>query len=194
VSAATSDPIAELLAAPPPAVTPTTERQRQLLDRAEEIVEAEGLEALSMRRLAEAVGIRAPSLYKHVTDKADLEAMLQERALLATGAALRHAGLDAVAMGRAYRAWALAHPGLYALATTRPLGRDRIAPGVEDWSAAPVVAVAGGDEHLARALWAAAHGLVALELADRFPPGADLESAWEAVAHGLTSPAGADRP
>jgi hypothetical protein len=43
------------------------------------------------------------------------------------------------------------------------------------------VAVAGGDEHRSRALWAAAHGLVDLELNDRFPPGADLDAAWAAL-------------
>jgi hypothetical protein len=36
----------------------------------------------------------------------------------------------------------------------------------------------GGDEHLARALWAMAHGLVDLELSNRFPPDADLDRTW----------------
>ena len=34
-----------------------------------------------MRRVAEEMGIRAPSLYKHVANKEDIEAGLQERAL-----------------------------------------------------------------------------------------------------------------
>jgi AcrR family transcriptional regulator len=37
------------------------------------LLEQEGPEALTMRRLAERVGIRAPSLYKHLPDKAALE-------------------------------------------------------------------------------------------------------------------------
>ena len=45
-----------------------------------QLLEEEGLEALTMRRLAERVGIRAPSLYKHLPDKAALEA-----AIIATG-------------------------------------------------------------------------------------------------------------
>ena len=32
----------------------------------------------------------------------------------------------------------------------------------------------------APAVWAFAHGMVALELAQRFPPGTDLEPAWSA--------------
>ena len=169
----------------PPPVTPGSARREEILDRAEEIVEAEGLEALTMRRLAEAVGIRAPSLYKHLADKEELEAGLQERALLAVGAALREAGPDPHAVGAAYRKWALAHPGLYRLATDRPLGRARLAPGVEAWSAAPVVELVDGDEHRSRALWASAHGLVLLELADRFPPEADIAAAWDVLIDSL---------
>jgi hypothetical protein len=37
------------------------------------------------------------------------------------------------------------------------------------------------DENTARAAWAAAHGLAILELNGRFPPGADLDAAWEAM-------------
>ena len=33
----------------------------------------------------------------------------------------------------------------------------------------------------ARALWGLAHGLVDLELAGRFPPGADIDAAWAAA-------------
>lgn len=36
------------------------------------MVDEEGLAALSMRRLAAAVGVKAPSLYNHVTSKEDL--------------------------------------------------------------------------------------------------------------------------
>jgi AcrR family transcriptional regulator len=46
---------------------------RQLLcERALAIVDAEGLDALTMRRLAADVGVKAPSLYNHVTGKDDL--------------------------------------------------------------------------------------------------------------------------
>ena len=40
-----------------------------------------------MRRLAEAMGIRAPSLYKHVRSKEDLEALLMAEAFRGMGAA-----------------------------------------------------------------------------------------------------------
>jgi AcrR family transcriptional regulator len=152
----------------------------EILDAAESIVEREGIDALTMRRLADDVGIRAASLYKHIRDKDELLAMLQERALDSMGAVLVDAD-DLASLGRAYRSWALAHPAMYELTCRRPLARDRLLPGAEDAAAAPVIAAVGGDEHRARALWAAAHGLVDLELADRFPEGADLDAAWQAL-------------
>jgi AcrR family transcriptional regulator len=156
-------------------------RREEILDAAERIVEAEGADGLTMRRLADEVGMQAPSLYKHLRDKDELLASLQERALAAMGAKLASASGDLATLGRAYRAWARAHPALYELTARRPLARDRLAAGVEDEAAAPVLAAVGGDEDRARALWAAAHGLVDLELADRFPPGADLDAAWAAM-------------
>jgi AcrR family transcriptional regulator len=157
-------------------------RREQILDCAEAVLEAEGVEALTMRRLADEVGIQAPSLYKHWRDKDALLAALQERALAAFASGMGAVDGDLLSIGRAYRAWALAHPALYELTTRRPLARDALAPGVEDAAAAPLVAAVGGDEHRARAVWAAAHGLVDLELADRFPPGADVDQAWRALA------------
>ena len=44
-------------------------RAREIVDAALALLEEEGAEALSMRRLAERVGIRAPSIYKHLADK-----------------------------------------------------------------------------------------------------------------------------
>jgi AcrR family transcriptional regulator len=142
------------------------------------MLEEEGPDALTMRSLAARMGIRAPSLYKHVPDKDDIFVGLQERALidLTQHLATAEPGLEALA--HAYRSWAKAHPRLYEVATRRPLARERLTPGIESAAAAPIVAVAGGDEHLARALWALAHGLVDLELSDRFPPGADLDATW----------------
>jgi hypothetical protein len=38
------------------------------------------------------------------------------------------------------------------------------------------------DEHLAQALWSYAHGMVTLELDERYPPGSDLDRTWSAGA------------
>jgi AcrR family transcriptional regulator len=160
-------------------------RRDEILDVATRLLEEDGPDALTMRELAARMGIRAPSLYKHVSDKADILAGLQERALLDMGEHLAAAGPGLAPLAGAYRSWARDHPRLYELATRRPLARERLAPGVESAAAAPVVAAAGGDEHLARALWAMAHGLVDLELSDRFPPGADLDATWRTALSGF---------
>lgn len=62
----------------------------------------------------------------------------------------------------------------------RPLPRDRLPPEVEADAAAPLMQVTGSDVARSRALWAFAHGLVMLEMHGRFPPGADVEAAWQA--------------
>jgi AcrR family transcriptional regulator len=154
-------------------------RAREIVAAARELLEAEGRDALSMRRIADQLGIKAPSLYKHLPDKHALEAALisagfEEMAAAAEGAA----GLAAVA--GTYRRYANDHPHLYRLMTDGPLDRERLEPGVEDRAAAAITVAAGGDEHTARAAWAFAHGMTILELDRRFPPGADLDAAWAA--------------
>jgi AcrR family transcriptional regulator len=142
----------------------------------------EGIEALSMRRLASRLGIRAPSIYKHLPDKQALE-----NALISDGfeqmagefaAAVDGAKDPLAALGVAYRGFAHRHPHLYRLMTERELDRANLAPGVEARAALPLVQELGGDEDLARAAFAFAHGMTILELNNRFPPEADLDAAW----------------
>jgi AcrR family transcriptional regulator len=152
-------------------------RAHEIVAAARELLEAEGPDGLSMRRIAERVGIRAPSIYKHLPDKQAVEAALisagfEEWAELAAGTPEE--------LGRAYRRYALAHPHLYRLMTERPLDRERLTPGVEERAARFFVEAVGGDEDTARAAWAFAHGMTILELNGRFPPDADLDAAWAA--------------
>jgi AcrR family transcriptional regulator len=44
-----------------------------IFEAALRLVDQEGIEALTMRRLAARLGIRAPSIYKHLADKRALE-------------------------------------------------------------------------------------------------------------------------
>jgi AcrR family transcriptional regulator len=161
-----------------------TPRRREIVAAARRILEAEGAGALTMRRLGEALGIRAPSLYKHFPDKAAVEAALLDagfrEAAAALEAALRPGAEPVAAFAAAFRAFATAHPHLYRLLTAGPLPRERLTPGVEQAAAAPLLRATGGDMARARALWGFAHGLVTLELAGRFPPGADVDAAWAA--------------
>jgi AcrR family transcriptional regulator len=147
-------------------------RRAEIVDAALGLLAEEGYEAVSMRRIADRVGMRAASLYKHFPNKEALEA-----AMISVGFELQ-AEADLPALTAAYRSFARDHPHLYRLMTERPLRRDLLEPGVEDRAAAPLIEATGGDRHAARAAWALAHGMTILELNDRFPPGADLDAAW----------------
>jgi AcrR family transcriptional regulator len=165
------------MASSAPELTP---RAREIVAAARELLEAEGPEALSMRRVAERVGIRAPSIYKHLPDKQALEAALISAGFEEWAEVFEGAGQTPEALGRAYRAYALAHPHLYRLMTEKPLARERLESGVEDRAARPIVEAVGGDPDAARAVWAFAHGMTILELNGRFPPDAELDAAWRA--------------
>ncbi len=159
-----------------------TPRAREIVDAARALLEEEGPDALTMRRLADRLGMRAPSLYKHFSGKEALEAaVISDGFVELAGAfeeAVRGAHDPLGELARTYRSFALSRPHLYRLMTERPLRRDLLEPDVEARAAGPLLEAAGGDESLARAAWAFAHGMTVLELNGRFPPGADLDAAW----------------
>jgi AcrR family transcriptional regulator len=159
------------------------ERRERILQAARALLEQEGLEALTMRRLGERLGVRAPSLYKHLSGKDELEDALQRAGLDELGAEVaREAERAADPLGAAfgaYRRFAVANPDLYRLVTERPLPAGH-EPGPGERHGVEVVVAATGSVDGARAAWAFAHGMVHLELAGRFPPGADVDAAWQA--------------
>jgi len=171
---------------------PMSPRRREIVETALRILEAEGREALTMRRLAGEIGIRAPSLYKHFPDKAAVEIALIEIGFTGMADALDtalaqeddHGCSPLERLAIAYRRYALEHPHLYRLLTSDPLPRERLQPGVEARAAWPLVRTVQ-DPDLARAVWAFAHGMVILELNGRFPPDADLDGAWRAGVGGF---------
>ena len=165
-----------------PTDTTLSPRAREIVAGAREIVEDEGVRALSMRRLAERLGIRAPSIYKHLPNKQALENALISTTFEEHAAAFESAVAKADdplgALAAAYRDYARRHPHLYRLMTERPLDRERLIPGAEERAARPIVEAMGGDRDLARAFWAFAHGMTILELNARFPADADLDATW----------------
>ncbi|MGR6970095.1 TetR/AcrR family transcriptional regulator [Streptomyces cynarae] len=158
-------------------------RAREIVAAARTLLEESGPAALTMRTLADHLGIKAPSLYKHFPDKHAVEAELIAQMLDETAAALEAAETRAPgslqALAEAYRTYALAHPHLYCLATERPLPRASLPSGLEDRAALPLLRACAGDLDRARATWAFAHGMVILEIHGRFPQDADLEAAWK---------------
>jgi len=153
------------------------DRRREIVAAARGLLERDGPEALTMRRLAAELGIRAPSLYKHFADKAAVERELTSGGLAELGGLMARWGAerggDLGRVARGYRRHALEHRHLYRLMAERP------SAGAGEGCVEPLVALLGYRDR-ARAAWAFAHGMVQLELAGRFPPDADLDAAWEA--------------
>jgi AcrR family transcriptional regulator len=155
---------------------------------AADLADTDGLEALTLARLAATLGVRSPSLYVHVDGLDDLRHRLAERAAVEFGDVLREAtvgvsGAQAVrALANAYRGWALAHPGRYAA----------LQPAADYLSAAAqrlvetVYAVLRGYGlveaeaiHQTRALRAALHGFVTLEAGGGFGIDLDVDASFE---------------
>jgi len=161
-----------------------TPRARQIIDAARVLLEAVGSEGLTMRRLAGELGIRAPSLYKHVDGRPALELALVETGLDETGLTMHAAvaGSDGDPVRDllgAYRAMGRANPELYRLITASSFPRAGLLPGLEAWAGEPFF-LAVGEPYLAQALWSFAHGTLILELDQRFLDGSDLDQTWRA--------------
>lgn len=173
--------------------------QAAAVKAAEKLLSSEGPAAVTMRRIAAELHIQAPSLYKHFPGKRALEAAVIAQGLREFGAAMAAAlagGAEPVrALANAYRAFGRERPHLYRLMNNNPLPRDLLPPGLEDDVSRPLVGVFG-DRARARVAWATAHGLVSLELAGRFPAGADVNGAWDSAVRTLraTAPAAGTRP
>jgi len=173
-------------------------RVAEIIEVARRLLETEGAHSLTMRRLGDALGIRAPSIYKHLPGKHAVEVALIDAGLAQIGEALHTAVAESGTAGpvealfAAYRTEAVAHPNLYRLATAGRLPRHELSPGMEDWAGEPWFLVAG-DEFLAQAMWSFAHGMVILELDQRYPGGSDLDRTWRAGARAFARAVNASR-
>jgi AcrR family transcriptional regulator len=185
--------------APRPEPDPRSGRVTQIVAAARQLVETEGAEALTMRRLGDELGIKAPSLYKHLPGRDAVVAQLVDETLFETGdrmhSAVSEPATDATggpvpALLAAYRDFGRNHPNLYRLVTTGNLPRAALTPGLEDWAGEPFYR-ATGEPYRAQALWAFAHGTLILEIDERFLPGSDLDRTWQAGARAFARGEGA---
>jgi AcrR family transcriptional regulator len=155
-----------------------------LLEAASDLLEREGPDALSVRRIAAAAGVAPMGVYNHFASKSGIIEALFVQGFARLGEAMATLGsiddpLEALAEGgRRYRALALAHPMAYRLMFLRAV------PGFEPSDQAKAVAakafeglvaavrrainadlIAGeSPTMLAQIIWASIHGWVALEL------------------------------
>src|SRR5262245_41908051 len=96
--------------------------RERILKAAVDLVDRDGLSALSMRRVAEELDAAPMSLYRHVTNKADLLDGVYEAILSGMPLPGRQGDWksDARALAGAFRAALLAHPNAVILFATRP--------------------------------------------------------------------------
>jgi AcrR family transcriptional regulator len=158
---------------------------------AEALADAEGLEALTLARLAKELGVRPPSLYVHVGGLDDLRRRLASRAARRLATALNEAtagrarGDALAAMAAAYRAYAREHPGSYAALQRLPDPSDEEAVAAATEAVDAVRATLRGyglegDEaiHAARIVRAALHGFASLEATGGFGIPLDVEETF----------------
>jgi AcrR family transcriptional regulator len=166
-----------------PALPERSARVAQVVAAARAVIARAGLDGLTMQSVAAELRIKAPSLYKHVGGKRDIEIELIVDTLTEMGEALHEAvaeatpGRRAASVLEAYRRVALAAPDLYRLATQGRLPRRELPPGLEAWAGAPF-RLATGDPYRGQALWAFAHGMVVLEIDRRFADATHLDTTW----------------
>jgi AcrR family transcriptional regulator len=145
------------------------------------LADREGLEAVTLARLAADAGVRPPSLYAHVAGLDDVRRRLAIRGARELAAVLREAatgrsGGDALrAIAAAHRDHARRHPGTYLAAQRAPAKGDADAKAAAGEAVDVLRAVLAGyglegDDaiHAARALRAALHGFALLEAGGGF--------------------------
>lgn len=180
----------------------------EILAAGRELLEAGGLEAVTMQAVADRVHVRAPSLYKRLPSRAALIAAIGDAAVddLARHIAPFGNDPDAAAalrgMSAAVRAFAHANPRAYELIFMSQADESRPAAERTAAASAPVLAAAdrlvGHDRALAaaRLVTAFTHGFISMELNGTFRLGGDLDEAFgygvELVVAALTA-GGRDR-
>ena len=172
-----------------------------VVDAAARIADAEGLDNVTVARVASELGVKPPSLYNHVESHDGLMRELSLRGLRELGGAITQSAVGRsrdealLAVSKAHRSYALAHPGLYA-ATIRAAtaGEDRERTEAADAVLNVIYAVLAGygvegedAVHATRALRSALHGFSSIESSGGFGLPADREKSFELMVETLAA-------
>lgn len=165
-----------------------------VIDAAAAIADSEGLDALSLTRVANDLGTSQPALYRYVAGVDDLVRALglRGRQVLADrlgSSAVGLSGENAIrAMGYAWRSTVRDHPGLYAATDRSPCAGDAELEAAVD----RIVSILGqglssydlsadNTVHAGRALRSAFHGFSHLEAGDGYPMGQDVDESFDGL-------------
>lgn len=158
-----------------------------------ELADEVGFAGATLSQLAERVGVRTPSLYKHVASQGDLNRRIAALALTEAADAISaatqgRAGRDALgAAARALREFVLAHPGRYAatvgvtatgpedpIAVAEARALDSFVAVLRGYAVAPEEMT-----HALRGLRSIFHGFAVLQSAGGFQWSADVDESFE---------------
>lgn len=171
-----------------------------VVSEAAELADEVGYSRLTLAALADRLGVRQPSLYKHIDSLDGLQRGIAVEAKRELGdvlarAAMGRSGADALrSIAVAYRRWVIDHPGRYAATVRAPDVDDEEDRRASDEVVAVVLAVLSGFGlsdgtaiDAARALRASLHGFVALETAGGFGLPRDVERSFGFLVDTLVS-------
>jgi AcrR family transcriptional regulator len=181
---------------------PARTSRQAVVTAARAILEEADLEAVTMAAVAERVGVRGPSLYKRVANRAVLIRAIAEEVATDLGRAIDRAagsqgdpraGLRAAVV--AHRRYVRAHPNGYSLLFAHLLPESMPDTALVAAAGVPIVRrmeeLVDRDRALeaARTLVAWAHGFVSMELSGAFRLGGDVDAAFafgvDAVLRGI---------
>ena len=162
----------------------------QIVAAGRDLLDAGGVDAVTMLAVADRVGVKAPSLYKRLRSRNELLAAIASATLEDLAERLEPlthepdpvAGLSAAA--ETVRAFAHARPREYELLFAHLPPEARPSPEQNAQMSGHLVAIAerlvGPDQALeaARLVTAFAHGFISMELAGAFRLGGDLDEAY----------------
>ncbi|PXA67223.1 TetR/AcrR family transcriptional regulator [Cryobacterium arcticum] len=149
-----------------------------------DLLEKDGLAALTMHAVAHRVGVRTPSLYKRVESRNQLIQLVAEATLTEVADRL-NAQNDPVQLANTLRTFGHERPAAFQLVMTPGAGTPVADAEFGAAASTSVLRVAGelaGEENAleaARLLTAWATGFISMELNGGFNLGGDVERAWE---------------
>lgn len=171
-----------------------------VIEEAERLADEVGLSRMTLAALAARLGVRQPSLYKHIDGMDGLARSISIRAktdlayVLARAAVGRERADALTSVAGAYRKWALEHPGRYAAAQSAPASGD-----TEDQAASlAIVQVAtdilagyklSDDDAIdaTRALRSALHGFITLESSGGFGLPVDVDRSFQRLVSAIAT-------
>jgi glyoxylase-like metal-dependent hydrolase (beta-lactamase superfamily II) len=172
----------------------------RVVQEAAQIADTDGLAGVTLARVAQSLGVRAPSLYNHVEGLPGLRRLITILSLgeltdVMRDAAVGRSGEDALrSVARAYRGYALEHPGRYAATIRAPAPDDGELVGAGLRAVEVLVAVLDawgftGDEvlHRVRVVRAALHGFISIEAEGGFGMALSLDESFELVVQTLVA-------